>query len=1073
MALTVHSADGVLLTVPEAAIFESKVFAALIDTDDGTTEGGEASLHTICHAAELEALFELCRSQALFAKERASLIRDRGVPAAARLLHCAHYLDAPRVLEALVDDFAGELVNLPTVREAAELLQVPSWATSQLRDWPAESRGMAERLLGGLGPKSSIGTRAQILAAAWCCEDSPLASLPEDVAGLVLQRADVLCAEALGASISAMLRDTSAVRRGITSVDDIDKAFATLEKRRDHFLNSPIAISAAVAWALAPTSRSQTRQAAVRALRALCTFGNKDAFDQFLAVVDGRLTTPVRDPIALTVAAFQALPTVIDKEEDAQANAVVEAASDNILHPDLQVRTASIACLGAVAKDPPAVFRYITRATGLDVLAECTLAERSVEDALENSLRNLDPQVRRAAAESIGVYISKGGEGVAKQMLDRLAGVHGALAAPAPEYRVAAVSALRHLMQAVQLPDGWQVLANCLLDPVSDVRNAARVAIQSLAGVEGCAVAVFPHLHANLACCDTEVRAELLEIAAALARMCASLDGALSVAEEMALATIQDVSDKVCVFALRLMFALGRPPEGTPAVVALSRQCQRRSPEMRLEACRTLSVLAAGYDREVVMACSEALVAAGAEEHVVELAGLLRKVVKDGRDGLAADAFAAVLDSGRAASCQIACLRGLEAVAPVGHKAARAATLQHLHSEVPSVVEAAVNALMRVCTPGDKEAIGDLTHLVADQVHTLRPPALTALAVLCSNLRSDPSCAPVLDVLRARLTHGHWPVRRAALEAFGELAPRGSVEVFQVVQAKLDDTSVDVRQTAVEVLVKLAHPLEKEVVEILMEVQMAIDEAIDILVAANTEAHEAERQALEVGSSQTSSWLTYSPAEELRGPGCTAAAVSAADAVDASDASEAEQSTEEAEENLEQLPRCQESLAVQQDSPQMAHARGRAEELEEPKKAGAAKSQSRQIAALGAVAACLDDALGCPSTPSTQAGEMSSPSSSSVASPLCADAAAAAETLAAGYASRSGDVDATSVSPPSTPAAASSRSKDKVKASLRSFLEKASSKRSLVSMPPAGGRRTSAAQPAAEQAISLLKAPLD
>eukprot|EP00928_Gymnodinium_smaydae_P007125 TRINITY_DN12565_c0_g1_i1.p1 TRINITY_DN12565_c0_g1~~TRINITY_DN12565_c0_g1_i1.p1 ORF type:complete len:1009 (-),score=242.93 TRINITY_DN12565_c0_g1_i1:248-3274(-) len=827
MALVVQCVDGARVAVPEAALRESRVLGAMYEDWDG---GEEAPLLApVCLAKDLEAVFGLCPSSVRSAG--LSWSSEAEFAKVARVAHCAHYLDMPKVLAAVILDFAEALLKAPSLAAAAERFYAPPWALQSRRTWPELVEDAAQRLMADLGRNSCLGTRAQILAATWVCEASPLFSLPEEIARLVLERAEALCEEEFGSAFT-LLQPTD----GKGCQDDMEKAFAIIEARREQLSNSPLATSVAVTWALAPSSRRTTRAAAVKALRAVCTFGDAEAFTAFFAIVDP--TRPRDDEEQdcrqeLEAIAFEALPIVVAKDDDEQVQAVVEAASASILHEAPRVRAAAVACLGAVARDPPAVFRYIARSSGLDVFADCELAARSLEEALESSLHNEDPRVRRAAAEAIGVLAKQGGVAVAERLLQRLAGAQGALVAADPELRSVSVLALKHLMVAAELPGGWTMLVERLQDLDEVVRNAARMALMELAGRDdggASADRIIPLLQRSPPEAPEAVRSIPVEVATAIAHVRPLRDKAAWSAEQLACGSLHDAAPSVRAHALRLLRVLGGPRDALDAVVSLLKD---DSGDVRLEACRALTDLAPRGDAHVAASVATALAAAGPEAEAVELAGILKTLNAGRRDAASAAALSALAAERHEASCRVAALRGLEAIAPMGHEAARNTALRCASSPQGEVAAAAVNALRAVCAPGDKDAVAALLGLVVGQVHTLRPIAVSALAVL-----SPPGDPDVLAAVRGRMGHGHWPVRAAALQAFAALAPAGCPESIGAVQPRLQDTNCDVRQIAVEVLVSLAAGMEREVCDLLTkslpsqpeQVQLAIEDAIDILM---------------------------------------------------------------------------------------------------------------------------------------------------------------------------------------------------------------------------------------------------
>merc|ERR1712139_7149 len=90
-------------------------------------------------------------------------------------------------------------------------------------------------------------------------------------------------------------------------------------------------------------------------------------------------------------------------------------------------------------------------------------------------------------------------------------------------------------------------------------------------------------------------------------------------------------------------------------------------------------------------------------------------------------------------------------------KSALDCILHDAHTYGSEVAAAAAGALCRVCPPGDEDVVPVLTNLA---VQTDRPEILLALASLC-NIGD----AGVLEALNWQLQKGHYPIRRAALQA--------------------------------------------------------------------------------------------------------------------------------------------------------------------------------------------------------------------------------------------------------------------------------------------------------------------
>jgi len=227
-------------------------------------------------------------------------------------------------------------------------------------------------------------------------------------------------------------------------------------------------------------------------------------------------------------------------------------------------------------------------------------------------------------------------------------------------------------------------------------------------------------------------------------------------------------------------------------------------------------------------------------EQLVEIAKVLRSLSDPAGDAAAADAFARLAKVRyESTECEIAALKGLEVVAPVGHPTARAAALRSMHSPTADVVEAAIKAATSVCCKGDRGAITALAGLVASSSKNLRPGALKALGTL-----AYPGDVEVLDVITLCLDHGLWPVRAAALKSFGALAPHGCPETIAIVQQRLSDNSTEVRSIAVDVITCLSHPLEREVSDILLHarssqpfhVQLLIDDVLESLLPGEDDA---------------------------------------------------------------------------------------------------------------------------------------------------------------------------------------------------------------------------------------------
>ena len=153
----------------------------------------------------------------------------------------------PQLLAALTENFAIAITHTSSAQEVLKRFAAPVWAVKPRREWPKEAEVVATKLLGCFERATVLGTRAQIVVAAWSDVDCPLSAMPEDICRSILERAEKLCEEELGEAFT-FLSDKQ--RAG--GQDDAINAFSMLLARSDTLSNSPLVTSVAVSWALAP-----------------------------------------------------------------------------------------------------------------------------------------------------------------------------------------------------------------------------------------------------------------------------------------------------------------------------------------------------------------------------------------------------------------------------------------------------------------------------------------------------------------------------------------------------------------------------------------------------------------------------------------------------------------------------------------------------------------------------------------------------------------------------------------------------------------------------------------------------
>jgi len=90
----------------------------------------------------------------------------------------------------------------------------------------------------------------------------------------------------------------------------------------------------------------------------------------------------------------------------------------------------------------------------------------------------------------------------------------------------------------------------------------------------------------------------------------------------------------------------------------------------------------------------------------------------------------------------------------------------------------------------------------------------------------------VLFALRPCLYHMHWPVRRTALDAFKTIARRGCAEALSGALACMDDTSHEVRESAVELAASVALSSNLEVISLLERIRDDEAQTFPVKVAA-------------------------------------------------------------------------------------------------------------------------------------------------------------------------------------------------------------------------------------------------
>eukprot|EP00928_Gymnodinium_smaydae_P053857 TRINITY_DN3775_c0_g1_i1.p1 TRINITY_DN3775_c0_g1~~TRINITY_DN3775_c0_g1_i1.p1 ORF type:complete len:837 (-),score=107.16 TRINITY_DN3775_c0_g1_i1:317-2827(-) len=652
--------------------------------------------------------------------------------------------------------------------------------------------------------------------------------------------------EALEARIAITMKVATKILATTCNVDDADACESMADGLPDMLLHDThgrnivrTAKSAGVctmaSLALASGVEMQTR---LRVVSAVVESGDPWAFAALLAIAgfDGDVNTvSENDLVVLQAEAFGALPSITNKQQTLQVQAVIDAGALCLSSPSVNahVRGAATACLGRMLR-----FQKVKE---LDICLDCELAADNMETVLTGCLKHVDPRVRRTAAESVSVMLSKGGEMVGTQVLKCLSAPQGALASWRYGDRIAGVLALKYLLDGVpQVDDAWEMLAHFLTDLNLDVRRTAHLSLQQLAPRNS--HKILQHLSKLFASelVDEDVRASIVDCAAAVASNTRSdSTDAKDLASKLALDALQDLEPSVRHHALRVLLHVG---PCNPAVKEVVAQLHKGEKMLCMDACRALvSAAPPRGDSAVIAAMSRALLSFQGEEiEVVEIVHLLASVAEIGGDCVAAETFLSLLEM-RADSLAIcvASLKGLESVAPVGHAPARTAAMSCLSQADSEVLAAAVATLKSVCNVGDEEVVVALTEVLVQESSVantvLQKEILSTLAEIC-----PPGDRTVIEALGRKLSGSIWPVKRAVLQTISALTSASCTysEAFDAVELCITDANADIRQCAVETLVSISLPGDQRVIRLLeamraeeteIQVVMAIEEGIETL----------------------------------------------------------------------------------------------------------------------------------------------------------------------------------------------------------------------------------------------------
>jgi HEAT repeat protein len=539
---------------------------------------------------------------------------------------------------------------------------------------------------------------------------------------------------------------------------------------------------------------------------------------------------------SFTLAVLTALPDAISKDDQAQRQVVIDYCSKYLVYQDEELKAAAVACIGRI-------FRF--GVTGLDVTLPCETSSQSVDAVLKGCMSYMDPRVRRAAAESISTLVRSGDSGVRLWVLSLLLGSKGLLSEKNPEVRANGVLALQHLITVAPSPEAWDALVTCMQDGHGEVRNATYVALSVLLRCsENAPDSIFPLLQLVLDNPDDSVRERAMSVVCIAASSISLTKTAAEAAGNLALVALGDSSPLVYLQAFKVLSFMGKYCHLFQETDVASRVLDRvkddrnensgSSCEVCKEACRALRAITPRGNPDVVKVVAEALCSCIDSDGnlIVDLANLLSQLADPNGDAVAATGLAEVVTRTTIMACKVAALQGLALVAPRNHGRGREVALDSLRSSNPEVAACAGSVLKRLCSYGDEVVVRALIELATTAD---RPEPLAALASLCRI--GDPA---VVAVLRLQLKKGHWPVRRAAVQALAVVVPRGCNDTCSVIEGCLHDSNHDVRQTAVEVLAALSAPGDQQVIDFLekerndqtsFHVQMAIDDALETLVA--------------------------------------------------------------------------------------------------------------------------------------------------------------------------------------------------------------------------------------------------
>lgn len=470
------------------------------------------------------------------------------------------------------------------------------------------------------------------------------------------------------------------------------------------------------------------------------------------------------------------------------------------------------------------------------------LDESSLE-ALAASLEDENRDVRCAALEAIINLTQPSTSNYTKRIV---AAVATCLNDGDPGEKEQAARVFSHIRSF----EAWEELAKAMFNADADAYTPAYVAMLSvLRSWDYASDEIFNAMEPLLNNPDHDASQPVIEIVCTAVHSLTLSSVAAVSAARLALSVIGASSGTAKLHGIKVLNALAKFKEHLSTediVCAVSPSIDSADCELRAQACEALLNFEQSGSTDITTQISVALCKCESEDGVRQIAQVLSHLSDPARISIAIAAFAALLEQRSEDSCKLIALKGLKASTAnllpccTDHccaQRARTVALDHIHDANPEVAVAAVTVLEQLRLEGDADILPTLINLAMTTHHNEMLLALASFSQIGDET--------VLQTLRLRFKHGHWPMRHAALQALAKVAQRGCQHTCDFLRdCIVNDGCAAVRQLAVEVLASLSEPGDAQITSFLedgreeqpFEVQMAIDDALESLAWVEIQA---------------------------------------------------------------------------------------------------------------------------------------------------------------------------------------------------------------------------------------------